>query len=420
MNRYLKQEGEDDIEYLLRLVGIKLEEKTDDLEWVDIVEYCSLDCHPDSLRKAMQPSYYGAYSIYMWIKEKVAVGNVVSSDNDSDIKDLIKQLEKTKREVYIARQKMRDEKNEYSAFLREQSRMEMFYDRIDEATDKLVAKKNRVVPQKIELVNGDFDVICAFADAHYDCEFKILGFNGEIINEYSTKIFEDRMRRLREEIVTFCKMHNHNHINIVDMGDSIEGILHLSGLSALKGNIVDAIMDYADFVSDWIYALSEEDKIAIDFYTSEGNHSNLRLLTGKKGDFPNENLEKIYARVIKKAFKNNTNVEVHDSVSGLNYFNIMGYDFLTAHGQDEKNIKNSIQEYEETYGIKINYFLVGHLHSKNEIEVARGKEVVQVRSMMGGNDYSTRIKKSSDAGALMFTVHKDCGKKYVNEVKFKN
>ena len=62
--------------------------------------------------------------------------------------------------------------------------------------------------------------------------------------------------------------------------------------------------------------------------------------------------------------------------------------------------------------------LVGHLHCKNEIEVANGKEVIQVRSVVGINEYSNNIKKTSNAGAIMFTVHKDYGKKYVNEVKF--
>lgn len=49
----------------------------------------------------------------------------------------------------------------------------------------------------------------------------------------------------------------------------------------------------------------------------------------------------------------------------------------------------------------------------------KGKEVIQVRSVMGINIFSKDIKKTSEAGATMFTVHKDYGKKYVNEIKFK-
>jgi len=157
----------------------------------------------------------------------------------------------------------------------------------------------------------------------------------------------------------------------------------------------------------------------IDFYTSEGNHSDLRLLTGQKQDFPHENLERIYSRFLQKVLKNNPNIRIHCSLSGLNYFNVNGYNFLTVHGNNEKNIRDSIKEYEDFYNIKINYMLVGHLHSKNEIEISKGKEVVQVRSLMGVNEHSAHLKKASDAGAIMFTVHQDYGKKYINEVKFK-
>ncbi|HEY5588883.1 MAG TPA: hypothetical protein VIK86_08010 [Candidatus Paceibacterota bacterium] len=407
---YLKREGENTTDYLLRLVEIKLEQKPDDLDWSDIVKYCGFDCHYDSLRKAMQPSGYGAYAIYKYYKDKIVKEKIT----DSDIE---KQLNITKRELYIERQKLRDEKNEYNAFLREQSRIELFYERIDESVDKIVQKKQYLIPSSIIVNDNDLKMVVAFADPHFGADFKIKGFNDEILNEYNPEIFRFRMWKLRDEILEFCKLHNCNHISCVDLGDSIEGILHISQLQSLKGNIVDDILDYADFICDWINNLSEN-KLVIDFYSSEGNHSELRLLTGKKGDFPNENLEKIYTRTVKKAFKNNPNVNIKDSLNGLNYFEVNGYKFLSAHGNKEGSIKDSITGYENTYNIEIDYFLVGHLHSKNEFEVAKGKEVIQVRALMGINDFSTTIKKTSSAGATMFTVHKNYGKKYINEVKF--
>ena len=51
--RYAKKEYETKIDYLIRLVSIKLEEKPSDLDWQDIVDFTDLDCHYDSLRKAM-------------------------------------------------------------------------------------------------------------------------------------------------------------------------------------------------------------------------------------------------------------------------------------------------------------------------------------------------------------------------------
>lgn len=409
MNNYKRKENESTLDYLLRLTEIKLEQKPDDLEWSDIVNYCGFNCHYDSLRKALQPAEYGGFAIYKHLKEKYK--NEVITDDD-----IVKQIEIAQREIYKERQKLKDEKNEYNAWLREQSRMELFFERIDEAVEKMFDKKQRIIPAPILKNDNDVKAIVGFADCHYGVEFSIKGFNNEIINEYNPKIFESRMWELRDEILEFCNLHNVKNVHIVDLGDSIEGLLHLSQLKSLRGNIVDDILDYADFIDDWISDLSKD--LYIDLYTSEGNHSDLRLLTGKKGDFPNENLEKIYARTIKKAFKNNPNVRIHESLNGLNYFNINGYNFLSAHGNKEGNLKDSIDDYENTYNINIDYFLVGHLHCKNEFEVSKGKEVIQIRAIMGINEFAKDIKRTSSAGATMFTVHKNYGKKYINEVKF--
>jgi len=329
---------------------------------------------------------------------------------------VLKEYETQKRELYKERQKLRDEKNEYNAWLKEQSREELFYERIDESIKKLITKKNRSIPSPILINGNDDELFSAFADSHYGCEFSIKGFSGEIINEYNPKIFKKRMIEYRDELIDFGNKHNIKKLSITDLGDSIEGILHISQLKSLKGNIVDDIMDYADFIEEWLFSLC--DKFSIDFYTSEGNHSDLRILTGKKGDFPHENLERIYTRTLKKCFKNNPRVNICDSLDGLNYFNINGFNFLTAHGNKENNLKTSIQDYENTYGISVDYFVVGHLHTKNEFEVAKGKEVIQVRSIMGINEYAKDIKKSSDAGSTMFVVRKGYGKKYINDIKY--
>jgi len=409
MERYKQKPDEDTIPYLIRLTEIKIEEKPDDLDWSDIAKYCGFNCHYDSLRKAWQPKEYGAYELYKYLKDKLV------SENISDDK-VLKQIEISKREIYKERQKLRDEKNEYTAWLREQSRLELFFERIDESVNKLISKKSRYIPEPINDISLNTKIICSFADCHYGTDFDIRGFDNEILNKYNPEIFIERMWKLRDELLHFCKMNNCKKVSIIDLGDSIDGLLHIGQLKSLRGNIVDDIMDYAEFIADWLESLS--DKIYIDFYTSEGNHGDLRLLTGSKGDFPHENLERIYSRVIQRILKDNPNIEIHKSLNGLNYFNVNGFNILTAHGSNEKNIKSSIKEYEDTYGIKINYMLVGHLHCKNEIEVANGKEVIQVRSVVGINEYSNNIKKTSNAGAIMFTVHKDYGKKYVNEVKF--
>jgi hypothetical protein len=352
-------------------------------------------------------------------KYRKTIGELKSQNivRDEIVDKKLNELQLQENKLYKERQKLRDEKSEYQIFLREQARMELFFERIDESINKLINKRIKPLPSPIHTNEYSDELFSAYADCHYGCEFLLKGFNGLILNEYNPEVFKRRMIEYRDELIDFGKLHNIYKLSLVDLGDSIEGILHLSQLKSLRGNIVDDIMDYADFIEEWLYSLSEY--FMIDFYTSEGNHADLRLLTGKKNDFPHENLEKIYTRFLKKVFKNNPNIIIHDSLDGLNYFNVNGFNFLTAHGNKENNLKTSIQDYESTYGIKVDYFCVGHLHSKNEFEVAKGKEVIQVRSIMGINEFARDIKKSSHAGATMFVVRKGYGRKYINDVRFK-
>lgn len=405
MERYLKKDSETTIQYLMRLVGIKLEEKPSDLDWQDIVAFTGFDCHYDSMRKAMQPEGYGAYFIYNYMLENSVTDN-----------DIFKALEDKKVELFKEKQKLSDVKNEYRQLQREQAREEAMFDKIDASAEKIVSNKQRRIPEPVEII-GEDKLFCAFADPHYGATFKIVGFDGETLNEYNKEIFEERMWKYRDEILDYCELHNINEVHIADLGDSIEGKLHLSQLQALKSDVVDDIWEYAEFIGDWIEDITNRG-IYVHLYTSEGNHSDLRLLTGKKGDFPHENLERIYYRYIKKFLKDNPNFTLHANLNGKNYFDVNGFNFFTVHGQNEKNLKNSINDYEDTYNISINYFVCGHLHTKNEFEPAKGKEVVQARSIMGFNDFAETIKKTSEAGATMFTVRKEYGRKYSNDVKF--
>ena len=105
--------------------------------------------------------------------------------------ELLVKLRTERQELFKAKQQVRDEKNELNSYLREQSRVELFYDRIDESIDKLLKRKSRVTPSKSKTIREDdivdnktTDLIISFADCHYDAEFVIEGFNGEILNKY--------------------------------------------------------------------------------------------------------------------------------------------------------------------------------------------------------------------------------------------
>jgi predicted phosphodiesterase len=211
---------------------------------------------------------------------------------------------------------------------------------------------------------------------------------------------------------------NLKHFNIYNLSDSIAGILRMSQLQSLQLGIVDATIGFADFLAAWLNKLSEY--ITIDYYAVNGNHNEIRPLGSKKGDFPHENTERIISWYLSNILKNNPNIIVHENHLPINYTNILGVDILAVHGQDEKNLENSIKDYSNMYGENIDILLTGHLHNNFEKTINIGKngniEIIQSPSIIGIDDYSTSLKKSSRAGSKFFIIEEGIGRTWTKNI----
>ena len=69
-SKYLRKENEEDLDYAMRLIDIKKEERPDDLDWGDIVELLGLDLNKDSLRKS-QDTEFGGIAVYNKMKKRI-------------------------------------------------------------------------------------------------------------------------------------------------------------------------------------------------------------------------------------------------------------------------------------------------------------------------------------------------------------
>ena len=71
MNKdYLRKENEDELDYAMRLISKKKEDKVDDLDWSDICDLMGLDLNKDSLRKS-QDTEFGGLAVYNKMKERI-------------------------------------------------------------------------------------------------------------------------------------------------------------------------------------------------------------------------------------------------------------------------------------------------------------------------------------------------------------
>jgi hypothetical protein len=347
----------------------------------------------DTFNESTYRKWYRSYS------EGLEDGIKESLDSDS----LIKQYDIKKQEFEKEKIKVQTEKLNLNQMLREQARMELFEEKITDA----IKHRDKVIDIPKHKINIDFsndsEMILSIADAHYGADFIIRGMMDEILNEYNPEIFEKRMWEVLNK-TGFKK------VNVIDLDDSIEGILHISQLASLRYGVVDSLIGYADFMETWINELSR--CLYVDFNRVKGNHNDLRLLSGKKGDFPHENTSRIITHSIKKGLKDNLNVSIngHNAV-GCIYKKIAGFDVLASHGQDEKgNLEQSFKDYILSYKVNVDYLYTGHLHSTNIKEIGVNKEIIQTPSIMGINDFSMGLKKTANAGTKITVLTRDYGR----------
>lgn len=400
MDKYKRQDNETTIDYLLRLTEIKIEQKPDDLEWNDIVRYCGFDCHYDSLRKALQPSEYGGFAIYKYLKSKLE-NEVISSD------DVLKEYELKKQEWQKEKIKVQTEKLNLNQMLREEARYELFI-------EKAINAINKITPLEIPDIHIEDDLttnregVLIYADPHYGKDLEIKGLRGEILNKYSPEIFEERMWQLLKETVQICQKEGFNSIKVLSLGDELEGMLRVGQLMSLRYGVVESAIKYSYFIANWLNELSKYVKIY--FYSTYGNHTDLRLLDNKKGSFPHENVSKIIDVLVAEILRDNKNIIINKNETDNIFVNIQGYNILGIHGE-EKDIAQSIKDYGYIYNENIDYLISGHKHHANSSNLGKLKGSIGVGSIIGIDDYSMQLKKVSDPSATFVVFEKNKGKR---------
>jgi predicted phosphodiesterase len=232
----------------------------------------------------------------------------------------------------------------------------------------------------------------------------------EILNAYSPSIAQKRMWDLLEHFVRFNDEEKINHVHLVNLGDSLDGILRMGQLQWIKLGNVDSAIEFAEFLSQWINQLSNY--VDVDYYSVVGNHTELRLLDGKRGTFPEENMEKIISHVVWCNLKNNKNINIHRCKTHM-YFDVLGTKVLAVHGHQEKSLEKSILSYPKQYGHPVDLQISGHLHHSREKTVGTNgtKDIkyIQCPSIIGIDHFSMEIKESAHAGAKLIVMREGQG-----------
>lgn len=318
--------------------------------------------------------------------------------------EYLKKLQFEKRELEKVKVQVQTEKLEYSRWIREEARDELIIEKICNAVSSLPSLD---IPHHIYPIHGDRAYALVFGDEHYGVEFELNGLFGDIINSYSPEIFEKRMWDLFEQTIEIIQKENIDTLNVFSMGDFSDGILRVSQLMKLRYGVVDSAIKYADFISNWLNELTKY--VRVKYQSTNGNHTELRMIGQPKGTFTEDNMGKVVAEFIKARLKDNPNFTYIENPTGYIYEELAGHPILGIHGE-VKNMGNAIREFSSVYGVNIQYLLAGHLHHNKVEEVGVNQEVINVGSVIGIDSYSLSLRKTANASSKLLVFERDKGK----------
>lgn len=383
---WTRLENESDEELLFRIGSQK------DLigTWEDIAKIMNDLTGSEYTESKWRKQYNTFVKMFNANKEKIIDNNEYSNELDMVRLNLEKE-----------RKKLQTEKVEYNKWLRENARDEMIMDSIKDAISKLTPLSS---PIYSPISGSSKEYLLCFGDTHLGAEFEIVGLDGQIINAYSPEIFEDRMNNLFNEVVDIIKNEDIEVLNVIELGDFIDGILRVSQLMKLRYGVVDATIKYSEYISNWLNELTKY--VQVRYQNTGGNHDQLRMLGQPKNTFTDDNMNKIISAFIKCRLENNPNFTFIDNPTGYIFLNLCGYNILGIHGE-VKNMEKSLHDFSKMYGVKIDYLMAGHLHHSKIADVGSCSKVINIPSIMGTDPYAQSLGKVSDSGANLF-VFENC------------
>lgn len=330
---------------------------------------------------------------------KAELGNA-----DQQLQNMIDENKKLIQEVKKEKVKLQTEKLEYARWIREEARDELITEKICNAISTLPPLD---IPEHIIPTHNTKAYALVYGDEHFGVEFELKGLFGDIINEYSPEIFEERMWDLFNQTIEIVQKENIDTLNVFSMGDYMDGTLRVSQLMKLRYGVVDGTIKYADFISNWLNELTKY--VRVKYQSTNGNHSELRMLGQPKGTFTEDNMGKVISEYIKTRLKDNPNFTYIENPTGYIYAQLATHTILGIHGE-VKNMDSAIKEFSSIYGVPIQYLLAGHLHHNKVEEVGINQEVINVGSIIGIDSYSLSLRKTSNASAKLLVFEQTKGK----------
>lgn len=322
------------------------------------------------------------------------------SDGDAQLEEIRLATENLKKE----RLKLQATKLSESRYDRQDSRFELFYENIKDTIVRL--EQPKLIRTSINESDGQY--VLGFGDIHYGAKFKAVN------NEYSREECKRRFGVLLSYMEDFIKQENISNLKIINVSDTIQGILRLTDLQINDIPVVDSVVEISRILAEFLNELSAS--CSIEYYHApQANHTQTRPLGSKASEVATEDMERIIINYVSDLLSNNDRVEVITNFDG-DYVDVKIFDFecFATHGHKIKDVKGVISDMSNRNRKFYSYAFLGHTHSANEIIVGEdefnNKEVLTVPAFIGSDPYADSLFVGSKGMAKLYLFDRKYGK----------
>lgn len=282
------------------------------------------------------------------------------------------------RNDYLEKQKVRDWYNAYRRDIRQESRIENLVDEIKLTVDKLKNLPVIKYESKDDVIL-DKEAVLLLSDLHIgvDCN--------NYYNSYNQNIAKERLEKLLNETIDYCRSNHVTRLNILNLGDMIAGLIHPNARIEQQMDVAEQVMVAAEYISQFLNEL-QKGVPEVTYRSVYDNHS--RLIANKNEHIEKEQLSKIIDWFIKERLKE-TDILFYDNdidggIGTLTLNN--GQKMIFAHGhQDGRN-----SSYQNFIGLTqqwVDYICLAHYHNPASKDF-QGCKVFINGSIVGTEQYA--------------------------------
>lgn len=283
------------------------------------------------------------------------------------------------REEYMEKQKVRDWYNAYRRDIREEVRIENLKDEIKFAAEKFGKLEPIVWPEVKETPVEKTEAVLLVSDLHIGVECD------NYYNKYNKDIAKERLAKLQKNVIKYCSINNVSVLNILNLGDLINGVIHTNARIEAQMDVAEQIMYAGELIANFLYGLSKEIP-NITYRSVFDNHS--RAIANKNEHIEKEQFSRVIDWFIAERLKD-TPIEfiANDIDGGIGRMKLAsGKTLMFCHGHNDGR-NNSYQNFIGLTQEWVDYICMAHYHNPASKDF-QGCKVFINGSIVGTESYA--------------------------------